>query len=157
MKVILLAIGKTDSAPLESLIGDFSRRIGRYIPFKVEIIPDIRLKGKPDPTVIKQREAELLLRALQPQDAVWLLDEKGREYTSRGFASRLQKCMNAGPKRLVLVIGGAFGFDGAVRERADALVSLSRMTYNHQVVRLLAVEQLYRGFSILRGDPYHND
>lgn len=157
MKLILLAVGKTDTAPLEALITDFERRLNRYIPFEIRIVPDIRAKGKAEPGWLREKEAEAILRALQPQDTLWLLDEKGREYSSRGFAGQLQKCMNAGPKRLVLVIGGAYGFDQSLRERADKVVSLSKMTFNHQVVRLLAVEQLYRGFSILRGDPYHND
>ncbi len=106
---------------------------------------------------MRLKEGEALLRYLQPQDMVWLLDEKGKSFTSRGFADRLQKAMNAGPKRLVLIIGGAYGFSPDVRARAQASISLSDMTFNHQIVRLMAVEQLYRAFSILRGDPYHND
>lgn len=157
MKLILLAVGKTDAGPLEALIADFERRLNHYIPFEIGIVPDIRTKGKVKPEQLKEKEAEAILRALHPQDALWLLDEKGREYSSRGFAGQLQKCMNAGPKRLVLVIGGAYGFSEGLRTRADRTVSLSKMTFNHQVVRLLAVEQLYRAFSILRGDPYHND
>ncbi|MGB5654201.1 MAG: 23S rRNA (pseudouridine(1915)-N(3))-methyltransferase RlmH, partial [Robiginitalea sp.] len=98
-----------------------------------------------------------LLGRIRPGDTVWLLDEKGREFSSREFSEQLQKTMNAGPKRLVLIIGGAYGHGDELLARANAKVSLSRMTFNHQVVRLLALEQLYRAFSILKGDPYHND
>lgn len=157
MKLILLAVGKTDAGPLEALIAEFEGRLKRYVPFEIRIVPDVRTKGKAQPERLKEQEAEAILRVIQPQDALWLLDEKGREYTSRGLAGQLQKCMNAGPKRLVLVIGGAYGFSDSLRARAEKLVSLSKMTFNHQVVRLLAVEQLYRAYSILRGDPYHND
>lgn len=157
MKLLLLKVGKTDDPSLQALLDDFSRRVSRYVPFEMEAIPDIRARGKTPPEVIRQQEGAEVLRRLQSTDIVWLLDEKGREYTSRGFAAQLQKCMNAGPKRLVLVIGGAYGHGEELRERSHAMVSLSKMTFNHQVVRLMAVEQLYRAFSILRGDPYHND
>jgi len=157
MKVMLLTVGPTDAPALRAQIETYAERLSRYIPFEMESVPDVRSRGGLEPAVLKAREAEQLLRRLQPQDTVWILDEKGREFSSRGFAQHLQKCMNAGPKRLVLIIGGAYGFDPAIRERAQQGISLSKMTFNHQVVRLMAVEQLYRAFSILRGDPYHND
>lgn len=157
MKLLLLTVGPTDDPALRAQIETYASRLGRYIPFEMEHIPDVRGRGGLEPAVQKAREAEHLQRRLQPQDAVWILDEKGKEFTSRGFAQHLQKCMNAGPKRLVLIIGGAYGFDPAIRQLAQQAVSLSRMTFNHQVVRLMAVEQLYRAFSILKGDPYHND
>jgi 23S rRNA (pseudouridine1915-N3)-methyltransferase len=157
VKLLLLAMGKTGSGPLADLMADFEKRLNRYIPFEMETVPEIRIKGKARPERQKQEEAAALLSRIQPGDTVWLLDEKGREYSSRGFAGQLQKCMNSGPKRLVLVIGGAYGHGTELRERANDQVSLSKMTFNHQVVRLLALEQLYRAYSILRGDPYHND
>ena len=157
VKLLMLTVGKADSAPLQTLLDDFSARISRHVAFELEAIPDIRVKGKIPPEVLRQREGEEVLRRLQPADTLWLLDENGRQFTSRGFASQLQKCMNAGPKRLVLVIGGAYGHGTALRERAQESISLSGMTFNHQVVRLMALEQLYRAFSILKGDPYHND
>lgn len=157
MKLVLLTIGKTDAGPLKALIDDFSSRLNRYIPFDLECIPDIRGGGKLSPEILREREAAQVLQRLQPADRVWLLDEKGREFTSRGFANHLQKCMNSGPKRLVLVLGGAYGHGESLRQHTGEKISLSKMTFNHQVVRLLAVEQLYRAFSILRGDPYHND
>lgn len=150
-------MGKTESGALSTLMADFENRLNRYIPFEMKSVPEIRLKGKARPERQKQEEANALLSAIQPTDTVWLLDEKGREFSSREFAEQLQKCMNAGPKRLVLIIGGAYGHGAELKERSNARVSLSKMTFNHQVVRLLALEQLYRAYSILKGDPYHND
>ena len=157
MKLLLLTVGPTDAPSLRDQIETYAGRLGRYIPFEMESVPDVRSRGGLDPSMLKAREAEQLLRRLQPHDTVWILDENGKQFSSRGFAGHLQKCMNAGPKRLVLIIGGAFGFDPAIRQRAQEVISLSKMTFNHQVVRLMAVEQLYRAFSILKGDPYHND
>lgn len=157
MKLLLLTVGETDSGPLKKLVEDFSSRLNKYIPFGLETVPDIRKGGKLSPEILREREAARVLDRLQPTDRVWLLDENGEEFTSRGFATHLQKCMNSGPKRLVLVIGGAYGHGKSLHQRAHGSISLSRMTFNHQVVRLLAVEQLYRAFSILSGDPYHND
>ncbi len=150
-------MGKTDSGALTSLMADFETRLKRYLPFEMESVPEIRIKGKISPQRQKQEEAAALLSRIKPTDTVWLLDEKGREFSSRQFSEQLQKAMNAGPKRLVLIIGGAYGHGDELSARANAKVSLSRMTFNHQVVRLLALEQLYRAFSILKGDPYHND
>ena len=157
MKLVLLTVGKTDSGPLKTLLADFSKRLSRYIPFEMETAADMRGGGKLPPETLREKEAAEVLKRLQPTDVVWLLDEKGKEFSSRGFASHLQKCMNTGPKRLVLVVGGAYGHGEALKQRARERISLSKMTFNHQVVRLLAVEQLYRAFSILKGDPYHND
>lgn len=157
VELLLLTSGQTRPAALEGLIDTFGKRINHYIPFRMECTADLKLKGKTDSERMRQREGEALLRFIKPQDMVWLFDEKGKTFDSRGFAARLQKAMNAGPKRIVLVIGGAYGFSPEVRARADGSISLSEMTFNHQVVRLMAVEQLYRAFSILRGEPYHND
>ncbi len=157
VELILLASGPTRPALLEELIATFSKRINHYVPFRMICAAEPKSKGKADPVLMRQREGEVLLRHLQGQDRVWLLDEKGKAFDSRAFAARLQKAMNAGPKRLVLIIGGAYGFSPEVRAKAHASISLSDMTFNHQVVRLMAVEQLYRACSILRGDPYHND
>lgn len=146
-------MGKTDSGALTSLMADFETRLKRYLPFEMESVPEIRIKGKISPQRQKQEEAAALLSRIKPTDTVWLLDEKGREFSSRQFSEQLQKAMNAGPKRLVLIIGGAYGHGDELSARANAKVSLSRMTFNHQVVRLLALEQLYRAFSILKGIP----
>lgn len=157
MKLLLLTVGKTDSAALQSQIDTFGKRLKRYVPFQMECLTDLKFSAKTEPSQIRQKQGKQILEFLKPQDVVWLLDEKGREFTSRGFAGYLQKAMNAGPKRLVLLIGGAYGFSPEVRARSSASISLSRMTFNHQIVRLMAVEQLYRGYAILKGDPYHND
>lgn len=157
MKLVLLTVGVTDSKALQDLIHQFEVRISRYIPYQMESIPDVKISSGTSPAEFKTREAEQILKRLQPQDVVWILDENGKTFSSRGFAKHIQKAMNAGPKRLVLIIGGAFGFEDSIRHRANDSISLSNLTFNHQVVRLMAVEQLYRAFSILRGDPYHND
>ena len=157
MKLLLLTVGKTNSGPLKTLIEDFSGRLNRYVPFEREDIPDIRGGGRLKPEILREQEAAQVLKRLHPTDIVWLLDEKGKEFSSRGFASHIQKAMNTGPKRLVLVIGGAYGHGESLQKQCGVRISLSKMTFNHQVVRLMAMEQLYRGLSILRGDPYHND
>lgn len=150
-------MGPTKAGPLKALVDEFGERIGRYLPFEWVSVPDVRIKGRPSPEALKEMESEALLRQIESGDQVVLLDESGASYSSRKFAAQLQKWMNAGPKRLVLVIGGAYGFGSGIRSRANAELSLSRMTFNHQVVRLLAAEQLYRALTILKGDPYHND
>ncbi|MFM1879154.1 MAG: hypothetical protein RLZZ241_2020 [Bacteroidota bacterium] len=157
MKLVLLSVGATDSPALKDLIHRFEARISRYIPFQMEYVPDVKITSGKDPAEFKSRESANILKRLQPQDVVWILDENGKMFSSRAFAQHIQKTMNAGPKRLVLIIGGAYGFDNAVRNRANDSISLSELTFNHQVVRLMAVEQIYRAFSILKGDPYHND
>ena len=118
MKLLLLTVGPTDAPSLRDQIETYAGRLGRYIPFEMESVPDVRSRGGLDPSVLKAREAEQLLRRLQPHDTVWILDENGKQFSSRGFAGHLQKCMNAGPKRLVLLIGGAYGFAPAIRQRA---------------------------------------
>jgi 23S rRNA (pseudouridine1915-N3)-methyltransferase len=157
VKLLLLTVGKTDSQHLEFLVAEFSKRLNRYVPFELRAVPDIKKKGNRDAASIQEEESREVLKYIHPSDTVLLLDEKGKEFSSRNFAAYLQKCMNSGPKRLVLVIGGAYGHGTSLRHRAFASISLSKMTFNHQVVRLMAVEQLYRAFSILKGDPYHND
>jgi 23S rRNA (pseudouridine1915-N3)-methyltransferase len=157
MKVVLLTVGATDSSELLTLIRKFEERIARYIPFEIEFISDVKVPAGKDSHYVKAKEAEQLLKRIQPQDLVWLLDENGKTFDSRGLAAHIQKGMNSGPKRLICVIGGAYGFDASLRKKANDSISLSKLTFNHQVVRLMTVEQLYRAFSILKGDPYHND
>ncbi|WP_445382442.1 23S rRNA (pseudouridine(1915)-N(3))-methyltransferase RlmH [Robiginitalea sp. IMCC43444] len=157
MKIVLLATGKTDSPALQQLIELYAQRLKRYIPFEIIYLPDIKGAGGMDQAKLKEKECAQLQKQLLPGDRLWLLDEKGKQFSSRGFSRHIQKSMNSGPKRLLLVIGGAYGFTDELREKADDLISLSKMTFNHQQVRMIAVEQLYRAFSILKGDPYHND
>ncbi|MBC9797893.1 23S rRNA (pseudouridine(1915)-N(3))-methyltransferase RlmH [Sinomicrobium weinanense] len=156
MNIKLLAIGKTDRTALQSLIQDYEKRLGFYVRFETEIIPDIKNTGKLSEAQQKEKEGELILKKLQPTDILVLLDENGREYTSVGFSEFLQKKMNSGIKQLVFVIGGPYGFSDAVYRKAQGKLSLSLMTFSHQMVRLFFTEQLYRAFTILNNEPYHH-
>ncbi len=156
MKIKLLVVGKTQSGELSSLIDTYARRVSRYLPFQMEVIQDLKkAKNLPENT-IKQKEGQLILDRLKESDTVFLLDENGKQYGSVEFSKFLQEQMNRGGKQLVFIIGGAYGFDKMVYNRAQGKISLSKMTFSHQMVRLFFVEQLYRGFSILRNEPYHH-
>jgi 23S rRNA (pseudouridine1915-N3)-methyltransferase len=156
MKITLLAIGKTDNRELQQLIDEYQRRLIRYIPFSLEFIPDARNTKNLSETQQKQVEGSEILRRLQVSDQLILLDEKGDSYTSLEFSEYLQKQMNSGLKKLVFAIGGPYGFSEEVYERANGKVSLSKMTFSHQMVRLFFVEQLYRAYTILKNEPYHH-
>ena len=156
MKITLLAIGKTDDKNLETLIKMYSDRLGHYVPFSLEVIPDIKKAKNLSEAQQKQLEGAEILKRTQASDHLILLDEKGKTYTSESFATFLQKKMNGGLKNLIFVIGGPYGFSPELYERAQGKVSLSSMTFSHQMVRLFVVEQLYRGFTILRNEPYHH-
>lgn len=135
---------------------EFAQRLRYYCNFSAEIVPDVKA-GKRTADEVKRLEGQAILKHLLPTDQVFLLDEGGKEFTSRGFANFLQKQINASPKRLFFVVGGAFGFDAEVYNRANGKISLSKMTFTHQMIRPYFAEQLYRGFTILRGEKYHND
>lgn len=156
MTIKLLVIGKTDSKELQILIADYTKRLGHYINFKLEIIPDIKNLKHLTEIQQKDKEGEALLAKIKASDHLILLDEKGREYTSIAFADYLQKRMNSGLKQLVFAIGGPYGFGEAVHLRAQEKLSLSKMTFSHQMVRLFTTEQLYRAFTILKNEPYHH-
>ncbi|MFB9055660.1 23S rRNA (pseudouridine(1915)-N(3))-methyltransferase RlmH [Mariniflexile ostreae] len=156
MNIKLIAIGKTDSKTLELLIKTYQTRLGFYINFSMEIIPDIKHSKNLSETQQKQKEGELILSKTTSTDAVILLDENGKQMDSIGFSNDLQKHMNSGVKQLVFVIGGPYGFSKDVYEKADGKLSLSKMTFSHQMIRLFFIEQLYRGFTILRNEPYHH-
>jgi 23S rRNA (pseudouridine1915-N3)-methyltransferase len=156
MNIRLLAIGKTDRKELESLIADYQKRLSFYIKFDLEILPDIKNVKNLSESQQKEKEGELILSKLAATDQLVLLDEKGKSFTSVEFSEELQKKMNSGIKTLVLVIGGPYGFSDAVYARAASKISLSKMTFSHQMVRLFIVEQIYRAFTILRGEPYHH-
>lgn len=157
MKIEILAIGKTQSKYLAEGIEGYCNRIGHYLPFELTVLPDIKTTRTLSEAVQKQKEGQLMLAAMQPSDFVVLLDERGREYTSREFAGFIEKKMASGLKRLLLVIGGPYGFSDEVYARADGKISLSRMTFSHEMVRLFITEQIYRAMTILRGEPYHHD
>jgi len=156
MTIKLIIIGKTDSKTLQSLIEDYAKRLGHYIRFEFDIIPDIKNTKNLSETQQKQREGEEILKRIDKSDVMILLDENGKQYDSVQFANYLQKHMNSGIKQLVFVIGGPYGFSEEVYSQANGKLSLSKMTFSHQMIRLFFIEQLYRGFTILRNEPYHH-
>ena len=156
MNIKLLAIGKTDSKELQNLIEDYSKRLSFYIKFDLEVIPDIKNVKNLSETQQKEKEGELILGKLNPTDQLILLDENGLTFSSMKFSDYLQKKMNSGVKTVVFVIGGPYGFSEEVYQKAQGKISLSLMTFSHQMVRLFFIEQLYRGFTILRNEPYHH-
>lgn len=157
MKIKLLVIGKTDDKNLQVLIQKYEKRLKHYIKFDLEIIPDVKNIKKMSEKDQKEKEGQLLLKKIVPGDQLWLLDEKGEMFRSVEFSRFLQKKMNSGVKRLVLVIGGPYGFSEAVYKKSMGKLSLSKMTFSHQMIRLFAVEQLYRAYSILKNEPYHHE
>jgi 23S rRNA (pseudouridine1915-N3)-methyltransferase len=157
MKIKLLAIGKTDNKNLNQLIDEYQNRLKHYIKFELEIIPDIKNVKNLSEIQQKEKEGDLILSKLQNTDVLVLLDDKGKHFTSIEFSTYLQKKMNAGLKQLVLVIGGPYGFSDTVYKKAQGKISLSKMTFSHQMIRLFIVEQIYRGFTILKNEPYHHE
>ena len=156
MQIKLLVIGKTDNKQLLQLIEEYTKRLGFYIKFSIEIISDIKNSKNLSELQQKQKEGELILRQLNSTDVLLLLDENGKQLDSVEFSNYLQKHMNSGIKQLVFAIGGPYGFSQEVYNKAKAKLSLSRMTFSHQMVRLFFIEQLYRGFTILKNEPYHH-
>ncbi len=156
MTIKLLAIGKTDDSSLQDLIEIYKRRLQFYIKFEYEIIPDLKKQKNLDEVQQKQKEGEFIISKISASDLLVLLDENGKQYSSEDFSGFLQKKMNSGLKQLVFVIGGPYGFSEDIYTRADAKISLSKMTFSHQMVRLFFTEQLYRAFTILKNEPYHH-
>jgi len=156
MNIRLLAIGKTDNKSLQSLIDEYTKRLSFYIKFDLEIIPDIKNVKNLSEAQQKEKEGELILSKISATDQLILMDENGSTFSSVAFSDYLQKKMNGGIKTLVFVIGGPYGFSEEVYKKAQGKVSLSEMTFSHQMVRLFVIEQLYRGFTILKNEPYHH-
>lgn len=156
MNIKLLAIGKTDDKNLHTLIEQYQKRLSFYVKFDLEVIPDIKNAKNLSEAQQKEKEGELILSKITPMDQLILLDENGKSFSSVGFSDYLQKKMNSGVKTLVFVIGGPYGFSDMVYQKASGKVSLSEMTFSHQMVRLFVVEQIYRAFTILRNEPYHH-
>ena len=154
-----LKLGPYAGAPTDHTIIPFGKGICGQVAVSNRnfVVPDVKVRGKRSAEVVKQFESEAFQKHFQAGDWVVLLDEKGKRYHSRGFAQQLQKWMNGGPKRLVFVVGGAFGFSPDLYERANAMLSMSEMTTSHQLIRVVFLEQLYRAFTILNNEPYHND
>jgi 23S rRNA (pseudouridine1915-N3)-methyltransferase len=158
MNVDLIVVGKTDSAEVAALVADYSRRISRRVRFGVVALPDVKRTAKTLPATIMRAEGEMLLKQFAADDYVVLLDDKGVQYDSMQFSAWLgRRLSTGGVRRLVFVIGGAYGFSAEVRSRSNESVSLSRMTFSHQIVRAIFAEQLYRALSILHGEPYHHE
>ena len=157
MKTILLVVGKTTEQHFAAGISDYVKRLGRYLSFELETIPELKNARNLPVEVQKEKEAELILKALQPGDAAVLLDAGGREMRSVEFADYMRHKQNTVARRLVFVVGGPYGFAPRVYAAASEKLSLSRMTFSHQMVRLVFVEQLYRAMTILAGTPYHHE
>jgi 23S rRNA (pseudouridine1915-N3)-methyltransferase len=157
MKITLLTVGKTDDSRIEQLTQMYVDRLGHYINFDLEIIPDLKKTKNLSEDQQKNEEGKLILNKLEKSDFVTVLDEKGKKYTSMQFADLINKRSISGLKRLVFIIGGPYGFSPDVYSRANSKLSLSDMTFSHQMVRLFAVEQIYRAFTILRNEPYHHE
>ena len=157
MKITLLVVGKTTDPHFAACIEEYARRIRYYLPFDMEVVPELRNTKSLSEEQQKEKEADLLLKAFQPGDHIVLLDEHGREFTSLQFASYLEKKMANIAKRLVFVVGGPYGFSNRVYQAAQEKISLSKMTYSHQMIRLIFTEQLYRAMTILNNEPYHHE
>lgn len=156
MKITLLVVGKTTDIHIENLIQEYQKRLTHYIPFTIQVIPELKNTKALTTDQQKQAEGELILRAITSANDLVLLDEHGKEFRSIEFADYLQKKMSSG-RDLVFLVGGPYGFSEAVYQRANGKISLSKMTFSHQMVRLFFVEQTYRAMTILRGEPYHHE
>lgn len=157
MDILLLTVGKTTQPYVIEGIDEYLKRLKRYTSYKIECLPDVKCTRSLTPDQQKEKEGENILSSISPSDYVILLDERGKEYTSVEFAGYLQKIMASGRKRALFVVGGPYGFSKAVYERADAKISLSKMTFTHEMIRLFFTEQVYRAMTILRGEPYHHE
>ena len=157
MKTILLVVGRTVEPHFITAINDYVQRTKRYLTFDMEVIPELKNTRNLSTDVQKEKEGELILKALQPGDFVVLLDEGGKEMRSIEFADYMKRKMNTVGKRLVFIIGGPYGFSQRIYEAAQEKLSLSRMTFSHQIVRAIFAEQIYRAFTILNNEPYHHE
>ena len=156
MKLTLLVVGKTTDKHLEALIGDYCKRLTHYLSFEMRVIPELRNAKSLSQDAIKQQEGQLILQNIDSSTRLLLLDERGKQMRSIQFADYLQQLFNNG-RNVCFVVGGAYGFSKAVYDRAEGMLSLSDMTFSHQMIRLLFVEQLYRAMTILHGEPYHHE
>lgn len=157
MKINLLCIGKTDDREIANLIQYYINRLPKHWNFEITEIPDIKNAKNLTPELLKKEEAKVFLQQIESSDWVILLDEKGKQLSSREFASKIENWMNASIKKINILIGGAYGFSNEIYQRANEKISLSKMTFTHQMIRLFITEQLYRADQILQGKPYHND
>lgn len=156
MKITIVVIGKTSAPYLREGIDLYLKRLSFYCKYSLMELPDFGQKGIL-PTDLKKREGELILKNIKPDDLLVLCDERGEQFTSREFSVFLQRKMNSGVKNMTVVIGGAFGFSDELYARAQHQISFSKMTFSHEMIRLILCEQLYRAFTILKGESYHHD
>ena len=157
MKINLLCIGKTDDKEIKNLINYYLTRLPRHWNFEITEIPDVKSARNLTPDLLKKEEAKLFLNIIENTDLVVLLDEKGKQFTSREFAQKLDSYQNNSIKKICFLVGGAYGFSEEMYQRANEKISISKMTFTHQMIRLFFVEQIYRADQILQGKPYHND
>jgi 23S rRNA (pseudouridine1915-N3)-methyltransferase len=157
MKISLIVVGKTDEEYLQRGINLYEQRIIHYINFTIKVIPALKNTKSLSPLQQKEKEADLILQAVDGCEQIVLLDEKGKVYRSTEFAANIQQHLNSGIKHLAFIVGGPFGFSERIYAKATAKLSLSAMTFSHQMIRLLFAEQLYRAFTILKNEPYHNE
>lgn len=157
MKLVLLVVGRTTDSHFNACIEAYKERISHYAAFELKVLPDLKNTKSLSEDTQKEREGEMILKFLQSGDIPVLLDEHGEERRSIDFASWLQKMLNGGGKRLIFIIGGPYGFSPAVYKAAREKISLSKMTFSHQMIRMIFTEQLYRAFTILKGEPYHHE
>ena len=156
MKIAIIWVGKTTTPYITDAINEYSSRIKFYLPLELITIPDLKNTKNMSVSIQREKEGEGILKQLQKDDFLMLLDDKGKEYTSLQFSQLIEKHHNISTKRLVFVIGGAYGFSSAVYDRANAMLSLSKMTFSHQIIRPIFLEQLYRAMTIMRNEPYHH-
>lgn len=157
MNIKLLVVGKTVKGFVSEATEEYTKRLKHYINFKIEIIQDVKNASSLSSSQLKEKESELILKHISEEDYIILLDEKGKEFSSKEFASFIQQKMNQSIKSLVFIVGGAFGFDEKIKQKYTNKISISRMTFSHQMIRVLFIEQLYRAFTILKNEPYHNE
>ena len=157
MKILLLTIGNTDKKYMKEGIDDYNKRLSFYIPFEMKVIPDIKNRSSLSEELQKEKEGLLILNQVSPGDYLILLDERGNEYSSVGFSRWIEKKMIAGTRQLIFVLGGPYGFSNTVYQRSDTKISMSKLTFSHQMVRLIFVEQIYRAMTIIKNEPYQHE
>ena len=157
MRINLVCMGKTDDKEITNLVKYYQNRLPKYWNFEIIEIPDVKNAKNLSPDLLKKEEGKLFLNLIENSDTVVLLDEKGKQFTSREFAAKIDNWMSSSVKKVSIIIGGAYGFSEEMYERANEKMSLSKMTFTHQMIRLFFVEQIYRADQILQGKPYHND
>lgn len=157
MRINLVCMGKTDDKEISNLVKYYQNRLPKYWNFEIIEIADVKNAKNLSPDLLKKEEGKLFLNLIENSDTVVLLDEKGKQFTSHEFASKIDNWMTSSVKKVYIIIGGAYGFSEEMYERANEKMSLSKMTFTHQMIRLFFVEQIYRADQILQGKPYHND